>query len=44
MVLMKSYVLIKRVELEVEQVSKVQTPEASPPVSMYLQLVVTEGS
>jgi len=33
MVLMKNYLIIKRVELEVQQVSKVQTPEASPNVS-----------
>ena len=30
---MKTYLLIKRVELEVEQVSKLQSPEATPPVS-----------
>lgn len=38
MVLMKTYLLIKRVELEVEQVSKVQSPEATPPVKSFVSL------
>ncbi|XP_053392841.1 uncharacterized protein LOC123564258 isoform X1 [Mercenaria mercenaria] len=38
MILMKTYLLIKRVELEVEQVSKVQSPEATPPVKSFVSL------
>ncbi|KAL4240103.1 hypothetical protein ACF0H5_000897 [Mactra antiquata] len=38
MVLMKTYLLIKRVELEVEQVTKVQSPEATPPIKSFVSL------
>lgn len=35
MIVLKSYLMIKRVELEVQQVTKIQTPEASPNVRTY---------
>ncbi|WAQ95491.1 CPMD8-like protein [Mya arenaria] len=38
MVLMKSYLLLKRVELEVEQVNKVATPEESPKIKSFVSL------
>ncbi|KAH3871563.1 uncharacterized protein LOC127868525 [Dreissena polymorpha] len=38
MILMKSYVLLRRVELEVEQVNKVHTPETTPPIKSFVSL------
>ncbi|WAQ95473.1 hypothetical protein MAR_028163 [Mya arenaria] len=38
MVLMKSYLLLKRVELEVDQVNKVATPEESPKIKSFVSL------